>query len=138
MVMVSANIAANTIINTPLHHCSFLQTMQQKWGFTTSLGPRQETAPPFTEVFTATARTQESWPNWTTYPGPVSTLDETLLGVVDASDAPLNDLQQSIVEAIAAFYADDPILSSMVVNTAGDAKKFLEAAEKLRHPRVLY
>ena len=53
MVMVSANIAANTIVNSPMHHCSFLKTMQQKWGLP-SLGPRQDTAPPFTEVFTST------------------------------------------------------------------------------------
>jgi hypothetical protein len=59
------------------------------------------------------------------------------MGVVDVSSAPLNDLQRSISEALSAFYAHDPVLSSIVVNTAGDAKKFLEEAEKLRHLRVL-
>lgn len=135
MVMVSANIAANTIINTPMHHCSFLQTMQQKWGLT-SLGPRQDTAPPFTEVFTATQRDLGTWPDWPFYPGPTSTLDETLMGVVDLGSAPLNDLQQSIIDAIKYFYADDPVLSGMVVNTAKDAKEFLEEAEKLRHRKL--
>ncbi len=134
MVMVSANIAANTIVNTEMHHCSFLQTMQQKWGLT-SLGPRQDTAPPFTEVFTATKRDLGTWPDWTVYPGPSSTLDEALMGQADVGSAPLNDLQQSIVDAIKKFYADDPVLSAMAVNTAKDAKKFLEEAEKLRHRR---
>lgn len=134
MVMVSANIAANTIVNTEMHHCSFLQTMQQKWGLP-SLGPRQDSAPPFTEVFTATKRDLSTWPDFEFYPGPSSTLDETLMGKVDLGSAPLNDLQQSIVDAIKEFYADDPVLSIMPVNTARDAKAFLEEAEKLRHRR---
>src|SRR6185295_14461409 len=132
MVMVSANIAANTIINNPMHHCSFLKTMQQKWGLT-SLGPRQDSAPEFTEVFTSTARDLSTWPDWEFYPGPSSTLDEAVMQQVDPGDVPLNDLQRSIIDAIAKFYADDPVLSGMVVNTASDAKAFLEEAEKLRH-----
>jgi phospholipase C len=132
MVMVSANIATNTIVNTPLHHCSFLQTMQQKWGLP-SLGPRQDSAPPFTEVFTGTKRNLDTWPDWTSYPGPSSTLDETLMGTVDLDHVQLNVLQQSIVDAIKKFYADDPVLNVMPVNTAGDAKEFLKEAEKLRH-----
>ena len=48
---------------------------------------------------------------------------------------PLNDLQQSIVDAIKKFYAEDPVLSIMPVNTARDAKRFLQEAEKLRHRR---
>lgn len=132
MVMVSANIAANTIVNTPMHHCSFLQTMQQKWGLT-SLGPRQDTAPPFTEVFTATQRDLNTWPDWQFYPGPTSTLDETMLAAVDQRNAPLNELQKSIVEAISKFYIHDPILSSIVVNTADDAQALLKAASKYRH-----
>ncbi len=132
MVMVSANIAANTIINTPMHHCSFLQTMQQKWGLG-SLGPRQDTAPAFTEVFNATQRSLETWPDWKVYPGPSSTLDATMIRAVDPGAEPLNPLQKSIIEAIAKFYLHDPVLSAMTVNTARDAKEFLERAEKLRH-----
>ncbi len=132
MVMVSANIAANTIVNSPMHHCSFLKTMQQKWGLT-SLGPRQDCAPEFTEVFASTSRSLETWPDWKDYPGPSSTLVEGLMGSVDPRDVPLNELQKSIVDAIAYFYAHDPVLGSMVVNTAADAKKFLEKAAKLRH-----
>jgi hypothetical protein len=106
--------------------------MQQKWSLT-SLGPRQDTAPPFTEVFTPTSRALDTWPDWKVYPGPSSTLDEALMRVVDPGDVPLNDLQKSIVDAISKFYAHDPALSGRVVNTAWDAKAFLEEAEKLRH-----
>ena len=133
MVMVSANIAANTIVNTPMHHCSFLKTMQQKWGLTTSLGPRQDTAPLFTEVFSSTSRSLDTWPDWKTYPGPVSTLNESLMAQVDPSTVPLNDLQKSIVEAMVKFYVTDPVLSAMPINTAADAQVVLEAVEKLRH-----
>jgi phospholipase C len=137
MVMVSANIAANTIVNSPMHHCSFLQTMQQKWGLG-SLGPRQDTAPAFTEVFASTSRPLDTWPDWKHYPGPSSMLDEALLRQVDLRDVPLNDLQKSIVDAIQKFYADDPALSAyaiatMRIRTAGDAKDFLQQARKLRH-----
>lgn len=140
MVMVSANIAANTIVNSPMHHCSFLQTMQQKWGLT-SLGPRQDCAPPFTEVFTSTSRELDTWPDWKDYPGPSSTLVESLMRAVDPRADPLNDLQKSIVDAISHYYAHDPALSGILtrlsgigIRTAEDAKEFLEKAEKLRHP----
>jgi len=115
-----------------MHHCSFLQTMQQKWSLD-SLGPRQDTAPPFTEVFTSTLHELDTWPDWKVYPGPASTLNEAEMPKVDLGGAPLNDLQKSIVEAISKFYLHDPGLSALMVNTAKDAKVFLEAAEKLRH-----
>jgi phospholipase C len=132
MVMVSAYIAPNTIVNSPMHHCSFLQTLQQKWGLT-SLGPRQDTAPPFTEVFTSTLHDISTWPDWKVYPGPASTLDESMMAKVDLRDVPLNVLQKSIIEATSKFYLHDPGLSTLMVNTARDAKVFFEAAEKLRH-----
>jgi hypothetical protein len=106
--------------------------MQQKWGLP-SLGLRQDSAPPFTEVFTSTARDLSTWPDWKVYPGPSSTLDESLMRAVDPAAMPLNELQKSIIEAISKFYAHDPLLSGMVVNNAADAKLFLEAAKKLRH-----
>lgn len=84
-------------------------------------------------MFTSTQRDLSTWPDWTFYPGPSSTLVEALMPTVDLGDAPLNDLQKSIVDAIAYFYAHDPVLGGMVVNTARDAKEFLERAEKLRH-----
>ncbi len=135
MVMVSANIAANTIVNTPMNHNSFLQTMAQKWTLP-SLGPRQDASTAFTEVFSSTARSLDTWPDWPVYPGPQSTLDEASLAVVGTPNAPLNPLQQSIVDAIREFYAGDPALiafADKVIRTADDAKEFLEHAEKLRH-----
>jgi phospholipase C len=134
MVMVSANIAANTIVNTPMHHCSFLQTMQQKWDLP-SLGPRQDTAPPFTEVFTSTARSLDTWPDWKIYPGPSSTLVEELMGEVDPRDVPLNKLQKSIIEAISKFYLGDPGLSAMLIESRPDAEMFLDRVARLRHTR---
>ncbi|HXT63505.1 MAG TPA: alkaline phosphatase family protein [Pyrinomonadaceae bacterium] len=139
MVMVSANIAENTIVNSPMNHNSFLQTMAQKWELP-SLGPRQDSSPPFTEVFSSSSRSLDTWPNWTVYPGPASTLDEAQMRIVDPANAPLNPLQQSIIDAIREFYAGDPAVAAFadrVIETAGDAKEFLEQAEKLRHPNVL-
>lgn len=49
MVMVSSHIQKNTIVNTPMHHGSFLKTMQRKWGFD-SLGPRSAGAPDFADA----------------------------------------------------------------------------------------
>lgn len=137
MVMVSANIARNTIVNSPMHHCSFLRTMQQKWDLG-SLGPRQDTAPLFTEVFCSTQRDLTTWPDWKVYPGPRSTLDTSQIRSVDLSGAPLNDLQKSILNAIREFYANDPAMAAMAmarmpITTARDAKELLEEAEKLRH-----
>jgi phospholipase C len=134
MVMVSANIAANTIVNSPMDHCSFLKTMQQKWGLT-SLGPRQDSSPLFTEVFTSSERTLDTWPDWKVYPGGSSTLDMTRIGEVDLNDVRPNDLQLSILYAIRDFYVDDPGVSSKVIITVEDAKELLEEAEKLRHRR---
>ena len=135
MVMVSANIAANTIVNSPMHHCSFLQTMQQKWGLT-SLGPRQDSAPPFTEVFSSTSRGLDTFPDWPVYPGPTSTLNEALMTQVDPSEVPLNDLQKSIIEAMYKFYVHDPLLSTLSIDTAADAKLVLEAVAKFRHLKL--
>ena len=57
-------------------------------------------------------------------------------GTIDLGSAPLNDLQQSLVDAIKKFYAEDPVLSVMPTDTARDAKKFLAEAEKLRHRKL--
>jgi phospholipase C len=92
MVMVSAHIASNTIVNSPMDHCSFLKTMQQKWSLT-SLGPRQDAASPFTEVFATSARPLDTWPDFESYPGPSAALDAALMREVDLSAVPLNALQ---------------------------------------------
>ena len=56
-----------------------------------------------------------------------------MMSQVDPSEVPLNDLQQSIIEATAKFYVQDPALSAIAIETAADAKQVLEAAEKFRH-----
>jgi phospholipase C len=134
MVMVSAYISANTIVNSPMHHCSFLQTMARKWGLD-SLGARQDDAPPFIEVFSDTARTLDTWPNWKAYPGPASKLNVPLLRTISVDDAELNDLQKSIMNAIREFYL--PHLASKAavteIRTVGEAKLLLAEAEVFRH-----
>ena len=133
-VMVSASIAANTIVNTPMHHCSFLKTMQQKWGLS-SLGPRQDTAPPFTEVFASSSRPLDTWPDFKTYPGPSSTLDSTRMRGVDLSAMPVNGLQASILNAILELYGTDPALAGMQrVTNAHEAKLLLDRVKLLRYP----
>jgi len=56
-----------------------------------------------------------------------------MMRVVDPHVVPLNSLQKSIIDAISKFYVHDPLLSSLLVSTASDAKEFLEGVEKLRH-----
>jgi phospholipase C len=56
MVMISSHIAPGTIVNDTMHHCSFLKTMQKKWGLG-SLGARHDDAPCFADaVFSDTPR----------------------------------------------------------------------------------
>src|SRR6267154_1369607 len=135
MVMVSQNIARNTIVNSQMDHCSFLKTMQQKWGLT-SLGPRQDAAPPFTEVFASSPRT-DPWPDFPSYPGQSPALDATLMRHVDPNAVPVNSLQASILNAIVELYGKDPAvaaLAGMRVKTAKDAQKLLERVKVLRYP----
>jgi phospholipase C len=134
MVMVSAHIAGNTIVNTPMDHCSFLKTMQQKWGLK-SLGPRQDAAKPFTEVFAASSRSLDNWPDFESYPiGPVS-LDLRLMRDVDLSAIPLNVLQGSILKAIREFYARDLPGAGLPIG-AEDALELLDRARSFRFPKL--
>jgi phospholipase C len=102
-VMVSAHIAENTIINTPMHHASFLKTMQTKWnrvtpGKFTTLTARQANAPEFTEVFTSeNARRASDWPD---FPEPQISKE---FYDIDFSDSPLSDLHRSMVRGVAAL-----------------------------------
>lgn len=131
MVMVSAHIEKNTIVNSQMQHDSFLRTMQQKWSLDT-LGPRQNSAPLFTEVFTSSElRTRDSWPDWESYPGPTAIVPE--VADVDQSTIPLNDLQKSILEATRDNLglgrdADGEVTA---LESAADARQLLqEASEK--------
>lgn len=94
MVMVSAYIAPNTVINASHDHTSFLKTMFAKWGKQISgpLTARDGAAAEFNEVFTAaTLRDVSEWPD---IPRPVIPPE---LYEIDFDDVPLNDLQRSIL-----------------------------------------
>ena len=52
MIMVSAHIAPNTIVNDQKQHTSFLKTMSKKWDLGT-FTQRDANAPEFSEVFTS-------------------------------------------------------------------------------------
>lgn len=99
MVMVSAHIAPNTVINTTHDHTSFLKTMFEKWSryITGPLTARDAAVPDFREVFTAPAlRDVSTWPD---IPKPQIPAG---LWNIDFSTAPLNDLQRAIVAGAAA------------------------------------
>ena len=133
MVMVSAYIQPNTIVNSPMDHCSFLQTMAQKWGLP-SLGLRQDFSPAFTEVFSSNMRTLDTWPDWKAYPGPASTLNVPALKTITVDGAELNDLQKSIVNAIREFYLPQTFAAAGgEIETVGEAKLLLATAEVFRH-----
>ena len=132
-VMISAHIGKHTVVNSQMQHCSFLKTMQQKWGLD-DLGPRQQCAPPFTEVFTSPeVRALNSWPEWSSYPGPVAGAEE--VPEIDPSDIPLNDLQTSIVGAMRENLASEPKVAELLKVTppANDYQLLTWLAES-RHP----
>ena len=99
MIMIAASIAPNTIVNRPMDHCSFMNTLRKRWekdvpGDFPPLTARVAAAPDFSEVFTATCpRPACTWP---IIPKP---------DVPDLKDlpeiplAPLNHLQMSCLAA---------------------------------------
>ncbi|MGD2110989.1 MAG: alkaline phosphatase family protein [Phycisphaerae bacterium] len=131
-VMVSAHIKKNTVINTPMEHCSFLKTMQTKWngvvpGKFPTLTRRQQHAPEFTEVFTSpAARLASDWPE---LPEPVI---PDKFQEIDFSTAPLNDLQRSIVGAIAAIAEKQGMqVDPAKITTQNDALELMGSVPKL-------
>ena len=106
MIMVSAQIAANTVVNTPMDHCSFMATMRRKWdaaapGQFPPLTARVAAAPDFGEVFTATAARPVS--DWPLIPQP---LVKPSNPAPRAGPAPLNHLQKSCAAAVAHLAAE--------------------------------
>ena len=125
MVMVSQHIAKHTIVNSQMDHSSFAQTMAQKWGLA-SLGPRQDAARPFTEVFAKTPRS-EPWPDFRAYPASAASVmmagdaeEGPPAPRIDAANVPLNDLQFSILNAIQQFHPDTDTLSGPMAADADD------------------
>ena len=133
MIMVSAHIAKNTVVNTPMYHDSFLKTMEKKWnallpGKFPYLSKRIEAAPEFTEVFTlATPRPASDW----------VVIDPPKIPPMKRDDpnAPLNPLDRTIVAAALAHQTPAvpqarslSITAADTVNTVGEAEALLRAA----------
>jgi phospholipase C len=133
MVMVSSHVAANRIVNATMDHCSFLKTMRQKWSLE-SLGPRQDAATPFTEVFASSSRSLDSWPDFPTYPGGEVSLDFNMIRGIDLGAMPLNVLQGSILAAMQEFYTED-LPQTTLPTTVKDALELLDRAKYLRFPK---
>lgn len=131
MIMVSANIAKNTIVNDIKDHTSFAATMRQKWdkvcpGKFPPLTERSKNAADFTEVFTSlnAPRPSTDWPDVTapTIPAGFENLD--------FSGEPLNDLQQSMLNGASALhkeYQPDKWKDHSKIKTVGGAEAYLKS-----------
>ncbi len=121
MVMVSAHIAPGTIVNPTFDHTSFLKTMSMKWSVPT-LTARDAAAPDFQQVFTsARARPASSWPVLADHIVPLAWFSQ------DFSDAPLNELQRSIVGMVAALPQAQALgVDASAVQTVGDAVALIQ------------
>jgi phospholipase C len=131
MVMVSAHIAPGTIVNAQHEHTSFLKTMAMKWELP-ALTARDAAAPDFGEVFTSDlAQPASSWPVLADHVVPLQWFTQ------DFSDAPLNELQRSIVGMVAALpQAQGLALDATAVQTVGDAAALIARVPALpgAHP----
>ncbi len=98
-IMISAHIAANTVVNDQMDHCSFMNTMRRRWemlapGKFPPLTARVQAAGDFSQVFTASEpRPAIDWPDIPRPPdGPKPP--------VECDPQPANDLQRSCKEAL--------------------------------------
>ncbi len=138
-IMISSHIAKNTVVNTPMHHGSFMKTAGKKWdkivpGKFPPLTARVADAPEFTEVFTSTAvREAKDWP---VLPKPVipNEFFET-----DFSLVPLSDFEKAIImgvenlpQAIEARKQNMPLQAAENINTVGEALQYLRSIPGLR------
>jgi phospholipase C len=121
MIMISAHILPNTIVNEPLQHTSFLKTMCEKWGLE-PFTERDQHAPGFESVFTsASLRDVSDWPVLTEPHLPAGWEKQ------DYGSTPLNELQKAIVRSTAAIknqYADE-------ILTVRDALEFFDQFDDL-------
>ena len=126
MVMVSAYIAPETIVNKVHEHTSFAKTMEGKWGLPT-LTKRDAAAPDFSEVFTSsTPRPASTWPILSDHPIPRAWFARNF------QNAPLNDLQRSIVGMAAALPRSRRLgLQANRLKTVGDALAALRKVPRL-------
>ncbi len=126
MVMVSSHIQPNTIMNGDFEHTSFLKTMCKKWnleGFT----DRDKNAPSFEQVFSSEKR------------GSMPTIESPEIKEMDdklAAEMPLNDLQQSILNAshvlaseTLGLGAEESAEKVNSITTIGHAMDYLESIQ---------
>ncbi|TDR20509.1 alkaline phosphatase family protein [Marinicella litoralis] len=125
MVMVSAYLPENTIINDPYEHCSFIKTMCEKWDLE-GLTDRDKQAPSFGSVFSDTKRTN--------FP----VIDEPCIPQTsdkDYADDPLNDLQKSILVGahyISQMNQKSPFNPNLLddIETVGQAIEHLQSLKQ--------
>ncbi len=122
MIMVSAHIKRNTIVNDDFRHTSFLRTMCEKWGLE-GFTDRDKTAPEFTEVFTADdIRDRSDWPTFSELQGAVNLAEH------DFSRVPLNDLQKAMLSAV-SHWKYGSTEKAEALNTTKEALDFLDFFE---------
>ncbi len=119
MVMVSAYIKSNTIVNTEMRHTYFLKTMCMKWGLN-SLTKRDSTAQDFSEVFNLDEpRDPGTWPDLTELQIPEAFIKK------DFSKEPIGKLEKNIIQAL-SFWKFNTIDHAANVKTKGEAIDFLQ------------
>ena len=141
-IMVSSHIAKNTVVKTPMDHCSFMKTVGKKWdkaalGLAPTIPDEQRKFPPltarvrdaleFTEVFTLDAPRTD----WPVMDQPIVRRDVL---EADYSQSPLNKLQQSILDAMSALPSvldakkrGEPFPDSTTIATLGEAENYLKS-----------
>jgi phospholipase C len=138
MIMVSSHIAKNTVVNTPMHHGSFMKTVGKKWdkvvpGAFQALTARVADAPEFTEVFTSVeARPLADWPE---IPKPVIPKE---FWTTDFSQVPLSKFEREIVEgasmlpqAAEARARGVVLRDPSTIDTVGEALDYLRSIPDL-------
>ncbi len=126
MVMVSAHIKQNTIINEQFDHTSFIKTMCKKWGMN-GLTNRDKAARSFESVFSPEQRPWKQIKAPNIPPGKE----------IDYDNDPLNDLQYSmLVTAYAVAYIRQKkrnpfksVPSIKEITTVKQAKDYLETEQ---------
>lgn len=135
MIMISAHIKPNTIVNEPHQHTSFLRTMCEKWKLN-SLTKRDESAPKFDAVFTSPElRDISTWP----------VLLEPVMPKgwhqLEYENTELNGLEKYILQGVSHWKTGSTATAARL-KTVEDAIKFLSQLdnvpgakhEELTHP----
>jgi phospholipase C len=124
MIMISAYIQPNTIVNNPYQHTSFLHTMCEKWKLA-CFTDRDASAPKFDEVFTTNVpRPPKEWP---VLPEPAIPSGHAR---TDFSEAPLGDLEKAILASVSQWKSGSTA-DVEKLNTVKEAMLYLSQFEDL-------